>query len=401
MKQQINKTSQYLIILVAILLPWDTIIGNIVLAITTIYSLFFIFKHNLFRETFFNYKYFISSSIILIYIIGIFYSSNVTYGLSFVETTIALLFFPLFFAGIYFSKKNLEMIILAFIYSYTARGLLVVFLLSKEIIGNGLKSNWYFQKIESLGGFHTTYMGLYSIVSIILLLYLTTQKKNIAIFYSLILFHIFFLFLLASRMAIVTLLLIAIIYLVYLFIIQKEKRKIILSFSLISIIIVVIMFSNNHDLRYKFYQLKNIKDFKYNKYDASSIGSRIAKWESAMNVYHNNNKLIGTGTGDLPEDLLEQFKIIDCLQCRVKKYNNPHNQYLDSLTRNGIIGISFLLLTLFYPIVIAIKNKDVFQLMFMLTFVIMLVSECLLNREKGVQLFGLFYSFFFLLKKKE
>jgi len=380
------------------LLPWDTVAGSIAIIINIIFALYFIFKEKKYKEVF-TLQYFAAISVIFTYILGVFYSSNTEYAFSFIQTTIPLLFFPLLFVNVKLSQKKIVKIILTFVISYTIRSLMVLVFLIKEVLFQGLNKNWYFQKIEELGGFHTTIMGTYSIVSVILLLYLISKKKN-NWYYLLIVFNMFFLFILASRMVIISFLMIFFIYLIFIYIKIKNRRKTILIVSVISIILMSVIISTNHDLRYKFMQLKNINSFKYNKYDASSIASRIAKWESAINIYKENNFLIGTGTGDIPEDLLIQFKKIDCLQCRVKKYNNPHNQYLDSLSRNGILGVVFLLLNLIYPIIIALKTQNVYQLMFIITFVLIFVSECMLNREKGVQLFGFFYSFIYLLNSK-
>jgi len=390
--------SHYLLIITVLLLPWDTVAGNIAIAVSVVFALYFVFKEKKFNEVF-TLKYFAAISVILTYILGIFYSSDTKYALSFVQTTIPLLFFPFLFIPIKFFQKNIVNIILTFVISYTIRALIVFFFLVREVLYQRLNKNWYFQKIGDLGGFHPTAMGAYSIVSIILLLYLLSKKKN-NWYYLLIIFNIVFLFVLASRMVIISFLIISIIYLIYIYIKIKSKRKTIWIVSVSSIILMSIIILKDHDLKYKFLQLKNINNFKYNKYDASSVASRIAKWESAINIYKENNFIIGTGTGDIPKDLLIQFKKIDCLQCRVKKYNNPHNQYLDSLSRNGILGLAFLLLNLIYPIIIAIKSKNIYQLMFMVTFGLIFVSECLLNREKSVQLFGFFYSFFYLLNTK-
>lgn len=390
--------SHFLLIITVLLLPWDTVAGSIAIAVSVVFALYFVFKEKKFKEVF-TLKYFAAIAVILTYILGVFYSSDTKYALSFVQTTIPLLFFPFLFIPIKFSQRNIVNIILTFVISYTIRALVVFFFLVREVLYHKLNKNWYFQKIGDLGGFHPTAMGAYSIVSIILLLYLLSKKKN-NWFYLLLIFNVGFLFILASRMVIISFLIISVIYLIHIYIKFKSKRKTIWIVSLISIILISIIISNDHDLKYKFLQLKNINNFKYNKYDASSVASRIAKWESAINIYKENNFIIGTGTGDIPKDLLIQFKKIDCLQCRVKKYNNPHNQYLDSLSRNGILGLTFLLLNLIYPIIIAIKSKNIYQLMFMVAFGLIFVSECLLNREKSVQLFGFFYSFFYLLNSK-
>lgn len=390
--------SHFLLIITVLLLPWDTVAGSIAIAVSVVFALYFVLKEKKFKEVF-TLKYFAAIAVILTYILGVFYSSDTKYALSFVQTTIPLLFFPLLFIPIKFSQRNIVNIILTFVISYTIRVLVVFFFLVREVLYHRLNKNWYFQKIGGLGGFHPTAMGAYSIVSIILLLYLISKKKN-NWYYLLMILNIVFLFVLASRMVLISFLIISVIYLIHIYIKFKSKRKTIWIVSLISIILMSIIILNDHDLRYKFLQLKNINNFKYNKYDASSVASRIAKWESAINIYKENNFIIGTGTGDIPKDLLIQFKKIDCLQCRVKKYNNPHNQYLDSLSRNGILGLTFLLLNLIYPIIIAIKRKNIYQLMFMVAFGLIFVSECLLNREKSVQLFGFFYSFFYLLNSK-
>lgn len=387
-----KKIGLYLVLLTCFLLPFDKVFGSIAIGLTFLFSIFRIVREKRYNEIL-SVAFFSCVTLYLVYIVGMFYTTNVKYGFSFLSSKVSFLLFPIIFLGIKTSKREIIQIFIVFVFSYSCRCIYFLSSFLPKIIGDGFEKKWSFQEVYANGGFHPTYMSLYSIISIIILIYFirNSLKKKISLF--LIFFHVCVIYLLASRIAIITLLVVVIIFSIFLALKRRKLRKQIIITGVISILILPLGVLINKDFKYKFLQLKSINNFEYNKYDASSISTRIAKWQSAIEI-SKENILLGSGTGDLPDELIKQFKKIDCLQCKVKKYNNPHNQYLDSLSRNGVLGLLALIFLLGYPLVVAIKRKNIYMLLISVTFCIMLIPECILNVEKGVEIFCFFNSLF-------
>jgi O-antigen ligase len=376
--------------LTAILLPYDKIYGNIAIVLTAAWALFRIISRK--KYAFFLGLEFWSMLLpVLVLALGIFYSQDKAEAGAFTGRMMSLAVFPIIAGGLTLARKEVNNILWGFIIAYTLRAFWVM-LKFLYLSGNeGFKMNWYFQEFSRYGAFHPTYMGLYSIMVLLLLFYLYTPQRT-----KLIVvtggFHFIFLFLLASRMALIALLGMLLVMSIYYLRSHPGYRKYFLWTWGGLIVFIIILFSQNRDLRFKFSQLRNTS-WNYNKYDASSIATRIAKWKSALEIARQN-PLLGTGTGDLQADLLKEFYKLDCLQCKVKKYNNPHNQFLDMLARNGLLGIGSLLFFLLYATSKSIKTKNPYFQAFLLVIILMFISECLLNREKGVELIAFFQALF-------
>lgn len=80
---------------------------------------------------------------------------------------------------------------------------------------------------------------------------------------------------------------------------------------------------------------------------------------------------------------------------------NFHNQFLQSQAELGLIGLTILLLMLGGAFYTSIKNKDYNFLSFTVLISSLCLTESILNRNRGVMIFILFYCLYFQLYKKE
>nr|WP_146897885.1 O-antigen ligase family protein [Adhaeribacter aerolatus] len=116
---------------------------------------------------------------------------------------------------------------------------------------------------------------------------------------------------------------------------------------------------------------------------------RLIQWSCAFDILDANQAwLQGVGTGDV-KPLLQA-----CYQDKKfwgHLYNyNLHNEFLEEMTRHGLVGLVLLLLTLTFPLVLAIKRTHLLYMYFLLIFTFACITESILNRQKGV----IFYAFF-------
>ena len=383
-------TDTCLLLTAAALLPFDKIFGSIAIILALIWAFYRILREKKFpREP--KAGFWAMSLQALVIAVGIFFSQDKQEAWTFSTHAVSLIAFPLIFTGLNINRKQMHIVLWAFIIAYSIRALWLLGSLAVSFLENGLHKNWYFQEIGDLGGFHPTYMGLYSVIVIILLLYLYRNSIRYAVLGTGI-FHFILIFILASRMALMALAMVALVLSLHLVKRDKGYFKKLVPVWLLAIVFTVILFTQNRDLQFKFAQLKNTS-WTYNKYDAGSIATRVAKWQSALHIALRH-PWTGAGTGDLPKALKKEFYKLDCLQCKVKKYNNPHNQFLDAFARNGAPGLFALLFFVLYGFFRSRKDKNVYFLAFMWVVSFMFLSECLLNREKGVEVIAFFYAAF-------
>jgi O-antigen ligase len=122
-----------------------------------------------------------------------------------------------------------------------------------------------------------------------------------------------------------------------------------------------------------------------------STDSRLARWHVVAKLI-KQKPLIGYGSGAEQALLHDDF-------FKAKMYNsflanlNAHNQYLSFLVKSGIWGLIVYLVTLGYGFKTAIKKKDVVFISFMLLIIIVSLSENVLDADKGVMFYSLFFAF--------
>jgi hypothetical protein len=122
-----------------------------------------------------------------------------------------------------------------------------------------------------------------------------------------------------------------------------------------------------------------------------NIDPRLARWHIVAKLI-KQKPLIGHGSGSEQPLLHDEF-------FKAKMYSsflanlNSHNQYFSFLVKSGAWGLLVYLLTLAYGFKTAIKKKDVVFISFMLLIAIVSLSENVLDADKGVMFYSLFFAF--------
>jgi O-antigen ligase len=122
-----------------------------------------------------------------------------------------------------------------------------------------------------------------------------------------------------------------------------------------------------------------------------NIDPRLARWHVVTKLI-KQKPLIGHGSGAEQPLLHDEF-------FKAKMYSsflanlNSHNQYFSFLVKSGTWGLLVYLLTLAYGFKAAIQKKDVVFISFMLLIAIVSLSENVLDADKGVMFYSLFFAF--------
>lgn len=392
-KFTVEKLYNILLVLLASTLSLFERIAPIVVIVLAIVSLTLRVKHRVFIKKWdLAYLFFI---IFFYYVIRLYGSHDFAEGLKFVEKNLSYLIIPM--VVIPSLVNNVNIVYKGFVLSFALVSVNTMVMSTIQFLFFNPEKTWYFQRIAEFG-FHPTYMGLYSIISLIILNKLKPfkNKTNLLLIGVNILFIIFS----ASRIAVFGLLFI------FLFraIVFRKKSYVYTLFLAGSFLITAYYVSN--DFRYKIDQLKSFKGFdNYDNNDYGSVSVRVAKIMAATNVWHDNY-WFGYGSGGLNEALNVQYrsKAIECWPCSQRKYN-PHNQYLSILAGHGIFGIALFFVLFGYLVFYAIKYRNIMLIEFIIIFLIFSLTESILERQKGLLLFTFFTFYQFstmkYLKEKE
>lgn len=373
--------------------------------IITILIAIFLFKekYNL-KKTFtslINNKYsvliFILPTLYIMYILGMIYSSNIEYGLKKLETKFGMFLYPLliplikqFYNGkyIYQLKKNyingvivisiicLIIAIIRFSYELYCREYRI-------ILEEYPYTNYFFSSYLSLF-MHYGYFAMYVNVAIISLYDLFLKKMiNKKHFLFSVFFLSLFVLMLYSKTGIFSMLLIHIIY--FLFIIKKSilNKKIILSIFFTIVTLIVLLFTL---IPHTTDRIKIIKDTLISKkLDPNSTEStqlRTFAWKASISLI-KNNPLLGYGTGDVNDVLLNEYQIKGYFGA-LKKEMNAHNQFLQTWLSIGILGFIVLLSFFIYCSYIGIKESQIPILIFAIISFIAFLFESFLETQVGV-----------------
>jgi len=131
--------------------------------------------------------------------------------------------------------------------------------------------------------------------------------------------------------------------------------------------------------------------------------SVLMRWEYCKTAVAiiKNNFILGVGTGDLQDAFNLQYNKYNSvleLQYRLR----AHNQYLTYMVAFGVVGLSWFLFFLFYPIIKTKLYKNYFYLAFFSIVLLSMITEDTLETQVGINFFVFFNTIFLLsLKNKD
>jgi O-antigen ligase len=258
-------------------------------------------------------------------------------------------------------------------------------------------NQWLFFSYMGLAdgiGMHPAYFSLYLAFCIVFLLSefytVTESQKTIrtAALVFIIYFSAFIIFL-ASRIIIFSLLLI---YLVMITstLATKTKRKAAVGPVLLVLLCLSMLYVNPVS-RYKNWQELWRTTFvsRENTTGHTSTQIRVSLLWMGWKTFARVNPLTGAGTGDVNAMMRKTSE--DHSVSNIHNTYNPHNQYIAIAIGLGLIGLVIFIACLAIPFMMAFTQRDYLLMGFLFLFAALCFSETVLERQKGVVLFALFY----------
>ena len=118
---------------------------------------------------------------------------------------------------------------------------------------------------------------------------------------------------------------------------------------------------------------------------------RSVLWESAVAAV--SNPLLGVGTGDYKIALNDYYITHNLTQFATESYNS-HNQFIQILFSNGVLGVLAFGFMLGRPLYMAMSRRNILAILCLFPFLIYGMTEVFLGRYQGVVFFALLHQIF-------
>ncbi len=314
------------------------------IAIWLFCGILYFFTNTASKSPFLKTLWFLPVVFYLVHIIGVIYSQNLKSALFDLEVKLSLILFVFLFYLLFkeFNRSNIG--IIQWSYIFTIFGI-SIYLLIRAILAyyNTNNASLLFYN-ELTKPYHPTYISMYIVMAIVFILqrlYSSRLKYQKILYFLWMVYFAMFLFMVSSKAGILTFSLILFIYSI--FKIWWDKKYIT---SLIFILLSVAYGYYSTKTNYRFEIVS--QSYKVAKHDVSTQESnsvRILVWSTALDII-KQNILFGVGTGDVKDQLINEYQKRNMIGALEKKLN-AHNQYLETLMGLGLMGLFVLILLIF------------------------------------------------------
>jgi O-antigen ligase len=233
---------------------------------------------------------------------------------------------------------------------------------------------------------HPSYFSMYIVLSMLISLEalfdssMDYLKKGL--FLTMIIVFLVIIYLLSSRAGMFSAVVVLPLYFLYKLFRIFPKWILLLSFFVMILIFLKIAWTNDR-LSYNYDGVTKTQPNEIIKNDV-----RYDIWRSSIGVI-KQNFIFGVGTGDASKDLAEEFLNRGYVNGFYDNLN-AHNQFLETLLENGLIGLIIFFAIIGYMLYIAISQRNLLLGLFIISTTIFFVFETMLNRLAGVSFFALF-----------
>jgi O-antigen ligase len=392
-----NRISYYHVMLMLVTLPFDQFYSHIVLISFALHTLFHLKKEKL--KEIFTQRTLMLQAVFFITLISLSYTLYPATAAIDITRQLVILLFPLFFSltslNITKYRDNLLTIFsavcvvtVAGLYLY-AFYLIHYFKLPVRAIFSDLFIN---HKFSAPINMHATFLSLQIAVAFFFILSqlfkAQASKHKIILIISAVLL-LAGIIQLGSKAVLVVILAGVNIAVPYFLISTAKRSRYILITATLSVFIVAGAL-NISSLKDRY--VTGLETDLSNPMANESVEPRIVRWQAAIEVA-KQKPIIGYGAGSELHILGDKY-FNEKLYISYLHRLNAHNQYISFLLTTGLIGLLVYVVTLYSGFRIAFRENDLLFFVFVLLIAVVSLSESLLNAEKGVYFYSLFFSLF-------
>lgn len=342
----------------------------------------------------------------ILYLAGMFCTSNIPAGRFELEKKLSLLVLPLVLGtSVSITEKVKETVLKVFVLSSFIAALVCLSygLYRYRITGNA--DHLFYMDLASVLTSHAIYFAMYLCFSVIILVRIVINEHALlplwkkTIIYFLILFFFSVILLLSAR---IVMLFIAL-YFTALFIYGSYRYGKFRSGLVILFLLAIIggaITMRSGFLRSRFTQLLE-SDFSAppEGKNANGLTIRVVKWQCSIEGIMEY-PLTGTGTGDAVDYLVECYKRKNFWGMYDKYRYNSHNQFLQTGLTLGLPGLTCFLIAIILPLIPAVREKRWLLPSLLVLFCFCCLTESMLERHQGIVFFTFFVSMLGFSKSK-
>jgi O-antigen ligase len=399
-----NRISYYHLALFLITLPLDAFYGDMVLISFAIHTFIHVRKSNL--RLLVSKDVLLMSSLYLVTLAGILYTSNKEEGLVEISDQLPFLLFPVLLT---LTNLNLEKyqtrlfkifgitcVVMTILMFANALQIIDYFhlpfssLFQNQFINHNFSEPFYL---------HATFFAIYVAFSIVAFLFFFIKEKKII---NKLVYGICLVILVAGLIQLsaksVFFALWCIVFLAFPFMVLSSKKRI--RFIITALIILIGAFFVI--INVPSFNKRYIKELQGDLSEPSANNGikepRIVRWKAELQLI-KKSPLIGYGTGSEKTELKNTFYDNKLYYCYLHEFN-AHSQYLAFLITLGIIGFSIYCCILLYGFYVAIKTKNIFFISALTLIAVVSIAEDIMTFSHGRMFYSFFIAFFLAIYKQ-
>jgi len=345
-------------------------------------------------------------SLFFLYVFGLLYSSDFKNGLTILERNLTLLILPIVFA----SCKPLELkkhyyILLSFAVFNILLGIFLIIIAFFNYFDTINNQVFYYDQLTAVINFHPIYLAMYSLFSLVIIVY-GYQKKyfhiNKILLVLIVSFFTLLLVLLSSKSMLGLLILFWIIFVIK----QNRSKKFKASLLVASTILTIIVLFNFNTTKNRILEITNSKwdiigkeHFEYNEpFTGSTL--RIITWKLVTShlFLDTTNPIIGTSPADAQGFIDDVYSKHGMDDAGYTGYN-MHNQFFEMLVKFGLLGLGIYMFWIVVFFRRAFKVNKLY-LLFLIIFFTVSITESVFEVHRGIVFFALFNSLFFFSERQ-
>lgn len=363
---------------VAFSVPLSSFISIRLLVISLIFSLFIESK----LPFYYIHRY---SWDILLYLtilsFGLIYSDDLTLGLRVIETNFSFLAIPL---ALYKLKpidiRARDRMLRSFLLGVLVSSLICLLYAIYRYVNEPNIQFFFFESFTEVIKSHPTYLAYYIIFSITIELYSLYHSKyegKLLIHYLTVFFLFVILILTGGQTAFISMLFVFSFFILKFLTEERSKDRQRVIGGVIGMLICMFFVS--------FVEKSNLLLALNDSWERASL------WKSAISA--TPNIFIGVGTGDYKVALNEYYTTHGMASFALESYN-AHNQFIQILFSNGLLGLFSVLIMIGRPLYIGLKTNNILSILCIFPFLIYGITEVFLGRYQGVVFFALVHQIF-------
>ncbi len=327
-----------------------------------------------------------------VHILGLIHTSNFSYAGLDLQTKLTFLLLPFVIGTLQLRGNDLRNIKIGFTaVCLLSCAIMLIYALYRYTSTH--HTNWFFYTDYSSLFMHPTYLTMYLGVAVYFVLerlLQTTNRTQGAIVGAELFFLLANSILLSARTALATTLLLTIVFAI---IAIREKKFSVATrtgwFMAVGCSILFYVGMNRINNRFTQVEEAIVQQSEQATVHNSTTG-RIEIWKESL-VLLQDNWMIGTGTGDIKDELLKSYAAHQFTYGLERKLNS-HNQFLQTWLALGIAGLLSLVALLLIPLIKTRISTDNAFLFLVGIITLNAMTESILEVQKGVFFLSFFYS---------